>query len=260
MSGSNMFDLSGKISVITGAGSGLGRAFCEAMAESGSDVVCVDIDKNLADETAEIISQHQVKVLAVEGDVSNQEDVEGIFRAVGLEFGKLDVLINNAGISTKSTPLHEMPLESWNRVINVNLTAVFLCMKEGIKLMLPQKKGSIINISSVSGLRGTGAKGPYSASKGGVIALTKSAAVDYGPYNIRVNTIAPGVVKGTGLPYSTGMGKEEVERFYARGASEAPLGRVADPFELKGLAIYLASDASSFITGAVFVAAGGSYR
>lgn len=257
MSKLNQFDLSGKVSMVTGAGSGLGRVFCEAMAESGSDVACVDINETWAKETTDIVAKKGVRTLSIRADVSNQQDVKTTFRKIEEVFGKLDILLNNAGVTTKAARLHEMPLEYWNHAISVDLTGVFFCMQEGITLMLQQKKGSIINISSIGGLLGMPGKCNYSVAKAGVIALTKSAAVEYGPDNIRVNAIAPGMFGGTRLGESAGMTKEDLERRFAMEASKTPLRRIGEPVELKGIAIYLASEASSFITGSIFVADGG---
>jgi NAD(P)-dependent dehydrogenase (short-subunit alcohol dehydrogenase family) len=193
--------------------------------------------------------------------VSKQDDVKALFGKVDQEFGKLDILFNNAGIATKGARLHEMPLEDWNKVISVDLTGVFLCLQEGIKMMLRQKSGSIINISSVLGLVASDpsilATSNYVAAKHGVIGLTKSAAAQYGADNIRVNVIAPGFIGGTRL-----VDVEKRPEGLAQTVSDkkimlTPMRRVGQPEELKGLAVLLASDASSFITGATFVEDGG---
>jgi gluconate 5-dehydrogenase len=261
MSKTNLFDLTGKVSLITGAGSGLGRVFCEAMAEHGSDVVCSDINRVWAEETAGMIAKYGVKTLVVKADVSKQDEVKSLFQKVDQEFGKLNVLINNAGIATKGAKLHEMPLEDWNKVIAVNLTGTFLCMQEGIKLMLRQKSGSIINLSSVLGLVAMDpeilAINHYIASKHGIIGLTKTAAAQYGPYNIRVNAIAPGFYAGTKLGDVEERTKEEAQVWAEKVIPLTPLRRFADPKEIKGLAVFLASDASSFITGSTYVTDGG---
>ena len=136
MSDTNLFNLSGKIAVVTGAGSGLGRTLCEAMAENGSDVVCSDINEAWAEETSEIIKKHGTKTLVVKADVSKQDEVKALFQKVDQTFGRLDILFNNAGISTKGMRIHEMPLEDWNKVISINLTGVFICMQEALKIML----------------------------------------------------------------------------------------------------------------------------
>ena len=261
MSETNLFTLTGKVSLVTGAGSGLGRVFCEAMAEHGSDVVCSDINEAWAKETAGMIAKYGVKTAVVKADVSKQDEVKALFRKVDQEFGKLDVLFNNAGIATKGVRIHEMRLEDWNRVIGVNLTGVFLCMQEGIKLMLRQKSGSIINIASILGLVAVDpnilAIQHYIASKHGVIGITKTAAVQYGPDNIRVNAIAPGFYAGTKLGDVEERTEEEAQAMAEKAISLTPLKRFGQPEEIKGLAVLLASDASSFITGATYVTDGG---
>jgi len=261
MSETNLFTLKGKVSLVTGAGSGLGRVFCEAMAEHGSDVVCSDINEAWAKETADIIANYGVKTAVVKADVSKQDEVKALFRKVDQEFGKLDVLFNNAGIATKGVRIHEMRLEDWNKVIGVNLTGVFLCMQEGLKLMLRQKSGSIINIASILGLVAVDpdilAIQHYIASKHGVIGITKTAAVQYGPDNIRVNAIAPGFYAGTKLGDVEERTEEETQAMAEKVVSLTPLKRFGQPVEIKGLAVLLASDASSFITGATYVTDGG---
>ena len=261
MSEKNLFNLAGKVSLVTGAGSGLGRAFCEAMAEYGSDVVCSDINEAWAQETAGIIAKYGVKTLAVKADVSKQDEVKALFGKVAQEFGKLDVLFNNAGIATKGAKLHERRLEDWNRVIAVNLTGTFLCMQEGIKLMLRQRSGSIINISSLAGFRAISPDiltiDHYTASKHGVIGLAKTAAVQYGPDNIRVNAIAPGFYAGTKLGNEEARSEEEAQVWAEKTIKIIPLVRFAKPEELKGLAVFLASDASSYVTGATYLTDGG---
>jgi NAD(P)-dependent dehydrogenase (short-subunit alcohol dehydrogenase family) len=261
MAKTNLFDLTGKVSLVTGAGSGLGRMFCEAMAEHGSDVVCSDINKAWAEETAGMIAKYGVKTIVVKTDVSKQDEVKALFQKVDQEFGKLNVLINNAGIATKGVRLHEMLLEDWNKVIGVNLTGTFLCMQEGIKVMLRQKSGSIINLSSVLGLIGADpeilAINHYVASKHGIIGLTKAAAAQYGPYNIRVNAIAPGFYAGTKLGDVEGRTSEEAKAWAEKVIPLTPMRRMAEPKELKGLAVFLASDASSFDTGSTYVTDGG---
>jgi len=258
----DLFQMKGKVSLVTGAGSGLGRVFCEVLAEAGSDVVC-DINEDWARETAKIIAEYGVKTLVIKADVVKQEEVKEMFSKVEQEFGKLDVLINNAGVATKSLRIHEMPLKDWNRVIGINLTGVFMCMQEGIKLMLKRKKGSIINIASVCGMRGVDpeilAACNYAATKSGMIGLTKQGAAEYGASGIRVNVIAPGWHLGTRLGEGAGIvGSEEKNMALIKKITElTPMKRTGDPAELKGLALYLASDASSFVTGSVFVHDGG---
>lgn len=261
MSKANLFDLTGKVSLITGAGSGLGRIFCEAMAEYGSNVICSDINEAWAQETSSIIAKYGVKTLVIKADVSKQDEVKALFKKVYQKFGKLDVLFNNAGIATKGARIHEMPLEDWNKVISINLTGTFLCMQEGLKLMLRQKSGSIINISSVLGIVGMDpdilAIQHYVASKHGIIGLTKSGAAQYGRDNIRVNAIAPGFYANTKLGDVEKRTEQEMQIFADKVLALTPLKRFAEPEELKGLAVLLASDASRFITGATYITDGG---
>jgi len=263
MSPKNLFDLSGKVSLITGGGGGLGRVFCEAMAENGSDVAfSYHTNEAGARETEDMIAKHGVKTLVVRADVSRQEEVKAMFKKVDQEFGKLDILFNNAGISIRPVRIHEIPLEDWSKLISTDLTGLFLCMQEGIKLMLRQRTGSIINITSIFGLRGldsdiSATTGAYCAAKHGVIGLTKQGAAEYGPDGIRVNAIAPGFYPETHIGRRAGRDKEETLELVKRLAKLIPMRRTGEPTELKGIAIYLASDASSFVSGATFVLDGG---
>ncbi len=255
------FDLSGKVSLITGAGSGLGRVFCEAMAEHGSQVVCSDINAIWAQETANLLAKFGTKRLVVKTDVSRPEEVRALFRETEQKFGRLDILINNAGIATKGAKIHEMRVEDWSKVINVNLTGTFLCLQEGLKLMLRQKGGSIINVSSILGLVGADpdilAIPHYIASKHGIIGLTKIAAAQYGHNNIRINAIAPGFIAETRLGDVEERTEAQTQAWASTVAGLTPMKRLGTPEELKGLAILLASDASSFITGSVYLVDGG---
>jgi gluconate 5-dehydrogenase len=261
MSKTNLFDLTGRVSLVTGAGSGIGRVLCEAMAEHGSDVVCADINEAWAEETAGMIAKYGIKTLVVKADVSKQDEVKALFRKVDQEFGRLDVLINNAGIVSKTSKLHEMPIEDWNKVISVNVTGVFLCMQEGIKLMLRQKSGSVINIASIMGLVTPGPHlAPvcnYVTSKHGVIGLTKQAAVEYALDSIKVNAIAPGFIGETRINEVHEETEEQGQAFIKGVTESTPMKRFGRPEELKGLAVWLASDASSFVTGATLVQDGG---
>jgi NAD(P)-dependent dehydrogenase (short-subunit alcohol dehydrogenase family) len=259
--GNKLFDISGRVALVTGAGSGIGRTISETMAEFGAHVVCADIQENLAQETANLISKYGNKTLVCKTDTSKQEEVKEMFARTFKEFGKLDILANNAGIATKSAMLHEMPLEDWNKVISVNLTGVFLCLQEGIKLMLKQNKGSIINIASILGLIGMNpeilATTNYVAAKHGVIGLTKKVATEYGPFGIRANAIAPGFFVGTKLAAVEQRSEERHKKVHDEILKLTPMQRVATTEELKGIAIYLASDASSFVTGTTSIIDGG---
>lgn len=253
-----LFTLTGKVALVTGGGSGLGRAFCEVLAEFGADVICADIYPDRAVETCEIIKKFQNKTLPLKVDVSDYNQVKAMFRQAEDTFGKLDITVNNAGISTPGALIHQFDLNEWHKVINVNLNGVFYCMKESLSIMVKHHQGSIINISSSAALRATGYRhnAHYVASKHGIIGLTRHGAVEYGQYGIRVNCIAPGNFPGTKLSESAGIirSAEQVQTVIQR----IPLQRTGTLDELKGLLLYLASDSSSFVTGQVFAVDGGA--
>lgn len=256
-----LFDLKGKVGLVTGAASGFGQVFCQTLAEAGADVVCVDVAP--LKETAALLEPLGHRVLLVEADVSKPQDVKRMVSDTIAHFKKLDIAVNNAGIVTKPHRFHQMPLEDWERLMAVDLTGVFLCMQKELEVMVKQKSGVIINISSVQGLVGVDPelmpRANYIAAKHGVIGLTRQAAVEYAQDNIRVSAIAPGPFKGTGLSrerissQSTEAARERDQKL----SDIIPMKRFGTLDELKGLLLYLASDASSYITGQVFVADGG---
>lgn len=252
-----IFDLSEKVALITAGGHGLGREFCEAMAEFGAKVVCNDISSELAQETVEGIKSYGHEAIVIQADVSKKDEIERMVDQAVAKFGKIDILFCNAGIVNPIVPLHELAIEDWDRVIAVNVTGIFLCMRSVLPLMLKQKSGSIIITSSVAGLMaGSEAHSlptpPYGTSKAALIGLTRHAAASYAKYGIRVNSIAPGA--HSTRPVGKKRNYEEVESFLSRFI---PMGRVGKPSEIRGLAVYLASDASSYVTGQVFVHDGG---
>lgn len=263
----NLFDLTGKAAIVTGGGSGLGREFCDVLAEYGADVACPDIHRDRAEETCEIIKRYGHKTLAVEADISRYSDVENVFRQVLDTFGKVDILVNNAGISTLSRPISQVELDDWHAVININLHGVFYCMREGLRIMEKQKSGVIVNIASILGLCVTDpavlSVPPYVASKFAVVGLTKEAAAEYAQYGIRVNCIAPGFHHGTRLGERPGQPKGpppdgmKPNREQPSILSRTPLGRTAEPAELKTLLLYLAADSSKFMTGQIIAHDGG---
>lgn len=257
-----LFNLRGKVGLVTGAGRGLGRAFSQTLAEAGANVVCVDCAPDPLGETVKLLEPLGHKVLSIIVDVSKPENVERMVRDTMSQFGRLDIAVNNAGIITKPYRFHEIPLEDWNRLIAVDLTGVFMCMQEELRVMSKQKSGIIINIASVAGLRGVEPelmpRANYIAAKHGVIGVTKQAALEYAQDNIRVNAIAPGWFSGTSLSYERIAGKSTVDTALEQKRIERiPLKRMGSLDELEGLLLYLASDASSYVTGQVFVADGG---
>jgi NAD(P)-dependent dehydrogenase (short-subunit alcohol dehydrogenase family) len=258
-----LFDLSGKVAMVTGGGSGLGREFCDILAEFGADVICSDLYKDRAEETCEIIKGYGHRTVAIGADVSIYDQVQAMFKQAEDAFGRLDILVNNAGIISRRCGIDQMDIQDWHRVLNVNVHGVFYCMKEGLRVMIKQKKGSIINIASITGLSGidpeVGLMSPYVTSKSAVIGLTRQGAAEYGLYGIRVNAIAPGWHLGTRLSADAGVKRteEEVNSFKQLLSTRTPMRRTGEPKELKGLLLYLSSDASSFVTGQIVASDGG---
>ncbi|MFC7395510.1 SDR family NAD(P)-dependent oxidoreductase [Scopulibacillus cellulosilyticus] len=255
MSVLNKFKLDSKVSIITGAAMGLGKSMAQALAEAGSDIVIADINLKEAKAAAEEIrNQTGVKVLPIKTDVTNENEVNLMADKVIERFEKIDVLFNNAGI-TIHEKAEEMSFADWKKVIDINLNGPFLVSKAVGKKMIQQKSGSIVNISSMSGLIANTPQpqSSYNTSKAGVIMLTKSLASEWAKHNIKVNTIAPGYMQ-TEL---TRPFYEENAEMVKTWADMTPMGRPGKPEELQGIALYLASEASSFVTGSVFTVDGG---
>lgn len=251
-----MFDLSGKVAVITGAGNGLGFQFAEAMAEAGADVVCADIDMQSNELTASRVRDLGRKALSVRCDVTREGDVTALFQVADKSFGHVDIAFANAGIADAAPqPLHDYPTDNWNAVLAVNLQGVFYTDREALKIMARQGSGKLINVASMWGLAGASSVAPlpaYNAAKGAVVNLTRELALQYATQNIQVNAICPGFFR-TRLA----DGKYDDPDFVAAVSAFTPMARVADASEIKGTALYLASAASSFTTGLMLVTDGG---
>jgi NAD(P)-dependent dehydrogenase (short-subunit alcohol dehydrogenase family) len=247
-----LFDLSGRVAVITGGGAGLGRQMAEGLAEMGANLVLCARKQERCEKAAEELSALGVATLALGCDVTSPESIQLMVDAVVARFGGIDILINNAGTSWGARA-EEMRLEHWNKVIATNLTGTFLCSQAVGKVMMGQKHGKIINIASIAGMAGSpeelDAIG-YSASKGGVITLTRELARKWGGQGIYVNAIAPGW-------FPTRMSGALIERNRDRFLKGIPLGRFGSDHDLKGAAVFLASRASDFVTGHVLVVDGG---
>lgn len=247
-----LFDLSGRVAVITGGSVGLGRQMAEGLAQMGANLVLCARKKERCLQAAEELRTLGCEVLALSCDVKDPASIQETVDASVKQFGRIDILINNAGTSW-GAPVETMTLEQWNKVIETNLTGTFLFSQSVGRVMIGQGRGKIINIASVAGLRGSSPKLPaigYSASKGGVIIFTKDLACKWGMHNIQVNAIAPGW-------FPTDMSEKVIERNKEALLAAIPLGRLGGPEDLKGAAIFLASDASNFITGHVLVVDGG---
>ena len=195
MEGKQVFDLSRKVTVVTGGGSGIGRRICEAMAECGADVACCDLDKDSAQETVELISKFKRRSVMVQADVSQPDSVQYMVDETIAALGNIDILFNNAGIYPAESKIHETAIEDWDRIMAVDLKGVFLCMRAVLPIMIKRGHGAIINISSINGLRGKFGQTNYSAAKAGVIGFTKAAARELAKYSITVNSVAPGFIE-----------------------------------------------------------------
>ena len=258
-----LFDLGGRVAVVTGGGSGLGREFCDVLAEFGANVVCADLDEDRAVETREMLKKHGHETIAIQVDVSEYDQVRMMFKQAEETFERLDILVNNAGIFSRRCAIDQIEIRDWHRVLDVNVHGVFYCMKEGLRLMIRRKRGSIINVSSITGLCGVdpeiGQMAPYVTSKSAIIGLTRQGAAEYGVHGIRVNAIAPGWHLGTRLGAGTGVKRteEELNAFHQLLSSKTPMKRTGELKELRGLLLYLASDASSFVTGQTIASDGG---
>jgi len=257
------FRLDGQVALVTGSGSGLGNVFARALGAAGATVVSADIDLASAEKTAEEVRLLGGKASSVSVDVSDVDSVKAMSTKALKEHGRLDVLVNNAGIASRADRIHDMPVEDWDRVNAVNTRGVFLCTKAVLPQMMAQKKGSIVNISSVAGLGGvsndlSAVAANYSASKGAVATLTKQIAVEYGKEGIRCNAIAPGWHLGTQLGREAlPLSEADIAAMIGKLHELTPLNRTGDPEELAGLLVYLASDAASFMTGQVIAHDGG---
>ena len=239
---------------MTGGARGLGKAMAESLAQAGSHIVIIDLDLRSAQLTADGLASEGVRTLALKGDVTNAGDVDQMVNEVLSRFGQIDVLFNNAGIA-QWVNAEEMRLEDWNRMMSVNLDSVFIVSKAVGKVMIKQQRGSIINTSSMSGLvvNTPQCQAAYNVSKAGVIMLTKSLAYEWAKHNVRVNTIAPGYMETEMIDQFRAEHKEKIDLW----TKLTPMNRMGRPFELGGLAVYLASDASSYVTGAVCLVDGG---
>jgi len=237
-----LFDLKGKTAIVTGAASGIGRAIAEGLASVGVLVVAADILDALR-ETERTITGCGQKCIAVKTDLGNLADRAGLVKQAIEAYGKVDILVNCAGI-TRGAPSETYPDEDWEQTLNINLTAIFHLCKLVAEDMIPRRSGIIINVSSIGGALGFPNNPAYQASKGGVRQLTRALATDWAKYNIRVNNLCPGYT-------ATPMTKQSFENPLTRAAraSRTMLNRWADPKELVGPVIFLASEASSYVTG-----------
>jgi 3-oxoacyl-[acyl-carrier protein] reductase len=242
--------LEGKVAIVTGAAQGIGRGIALALSKEGAKVVVGDIIDKIADVAREMESLGS-EALAVKANVANGKETEEMAKSVIRKFGRIDILVNNAGIYPYRS-LIDMREDEWDRVVGINLKGVFNCTKAVLPTMVEQKSGNIINICSIAGaVVGFANLVHYSASKGGVLGFTRAAALELAQYGIRVNAIAPGGIETPGT--KVGADEEALKQF----AQTIPLKRMGQPADIANLAVFLASDDSSYITGQLLVADGG---
>jgi NAD(P)-dependent dehydrogenase (short-subunit alcohol dehydrogenase family) len=243
----------GKAAFVTGAGSGIGRAAALAFAREGASVVVADISEQSNQETARMIEELGTHALAVRCDVTRTEDVKAALDKAVEAFGRLDFAFNNAGSEQPITATADLTEQQWDRIANINLRGVFLCMKYEIPLMLRNGGGAIVNTSSGAGVKGFKGQAAYCAAKFGVIGLTKSAALDYASQNIRINAVCPGIIETSMMDRFTGGTAEGRERVIA----QEPVGRMGKPDEIAAAVVWLCSEPAAFMIGHAMVIDGG---
>ena len=249
-----LFDLSGKIALITGGSRGLGLQIAEAYGEMGAKVAITARKQGELDEAAARLSKQGVETLTVAGDLAKFDSIPGMVDKVVERYGTIDILVNNAG-TTWGAPAEEHPAEAWHKVINLNLNAMFLLSQEvGRRCMIPREKGKIINMSSVAGLRATGTgigTIAYNTSKAAVLQFTRVLAAEWGKYGINVNALCPGF-------FPSKMSRGLLEVIGDQVIAQTPLGRLGGDEDLKGVAVFVASEASRHVTGQYIAIDGGA--
>jgi 3-oxoacyl-[acyl-carrier protein] reductase len=244
-----MFELNDKVAVVTGAARGLGQAIAVKLAEAGADVALCDLNAEWLEETAGKVKALGRRAECYGVNVAEGDSVTAGIKAIEKDFGKIDVLVNNAGI-TKDGLLMRMSEDDWDAVLNVNLKGVFLCTKAAMRGMMKQRSGTIVNIASVIGLMGNAGQANYAASKGGVISFSKTVAKELASRNVRCNAVAPGFIR-------TAMTDALDEEVQNKMKELIPLSRFGEPEDIANVVLFLASDASAYVTGQVLSTCGG---
>ncbi|MBU8882264.1 SDR family oxidoreductase [Kaistella sp. DKR-2] len=247
-----MGQLQDKVAVITGAGSGIGKATALLFAKEGAKVTVSDINEAHGNEVVELIKKNGGEAIFVKANSASPEDNEKLVKETVEKFGALHISVNNAGIGGEINKVEDLSVEGWEKVIAVNLSGVFFGMKYQIPAMLKAGSGSIINIASILGQAGFPTSSGYVAAKHGVVGLTKTAAWEHGTENIRVNAIGPGFIY-TGMVNEEAMGKEAIKHLESKHA----FGRLGTPEEIAAMCLFLSSDAASFVTGSYYAVDGG---
>ncbi len=244
------FDLTGRTAVITGGARGIGLAICERFAKAGASIAVVDRDSDACESAVATLSGMGTKAISASIDVTEEGQVEGMTQQVVRELGSYDILVCSAGIVGRNAFAWETSAEEWREVIDINLTGVWLCNKHALGVMREADYGRIVNIASIAGKEGNPKLGPYSASKAGVIGMTKSLAKEVADTNIRIHSVAPAVIH---TPMLDQVNQETIDYM----VSKIPVGRTGTPEEVAALVHYLSSEESSFTTGACFDISGG---
>ncbi|ABS76013.1 SDR family oxidoreductase [Bacillus velezensis] len=249
--------LTDKTAIITGAATGIGQATARVFADEGARVICGDINESELNETVSAIRKNGGEAEAFHLDVSNEENVKSFADGIQQKYGTIDILFNNAGVDQEGGKVHEYPVDLFDRIIAVDLRGTFLCSKYLIPLML-EKGGSIINTSSMSGRAADLDRSGYNAAKGGITNLTRAMAIDYARSGIRVNSLSPGTIETPLIDKLAGTTEDEMgEAFREANKWITPLGRLGKPEEMAAVALFLASDDSSYVTGEDITADGG---
>ena len=238
---------------ITGAGSGIGRVTALAFARQGANVAVADVSEPYLRETARLIEERGGRALPVRCDVTRAEEVRGALDRAIAAFGRLDFAFNNAGVEQPLKPTADLTEAEWDRIIDIDLRGVFLCMKHEIPLMLKQGGGAIVNTSSGAGVKGIAGQAAYCAAKFGIIGLTKAAALDYAASNVRINAVCPGIIETPMMDRFSGGTPEGRERVIA----QEPVGRMGKPEEIAAAVVWLCSEAAAFVIGHALVVDGG---
>ena len=249
---SGPFDLTGRVAIVTGSNGGIGLGIARGLLAAGASVAIAG--RNAAKNSAAIAELQAPgnRLLAIEADIADETSVAGLIRAVDAAFGRIDILVANAGINIRKAP-EDYSIAEWHAIIDTNLTGTFLCARAVLPAFKAAGGGKIVTVGSMASIFGGGIIGPYAASKGGVVQLTKSLAVSWAQYNVQVNAILPGFID---TPLTRG-GRQSAPAMFAKVTERTPAGRWGQPEDLAGLAVFLASPASDFITGTAIPVDGG---